>query len=179
MGIDRLDEILPNEPAPSKISQFGTEYVRREYFQDGSIIYLSPLDFVLNGPDEGEEIVKMQGPYTYKVKMGQRHYESGSNVPFMCEVFVSIANESYIVKNESLLWVVVEANETTVNKFKLRDRNHSSNNYFSLHPQIFIDNGHYMNGGWLGANVLFNEINFAFSEVTGISPLHKILHYVD
>ena len=163
MGIDRLDEILPNEPAPSKISQFGTEYVRREYFQDGNIIYLSPLDFVLNGPDEGEEIVRMRGPYTNKVKMGQRHYENNSNVPFMCEVFVTVDYNSTNAFKDWPLWVVIEATELAVEKFKLRLGQGATGFNYSLQPQFFFDKGRCMS---LGSDN--NSVSVAFSTATGI-----------
>ena len=34
--------------------------------------------------------MRTQGPYKYKVKMGKRHYENNSTVPFMCEVIITM-----------------------------------------------------------------------------------------
>ena len=177
MSLDRLDEILPNEPAPPMISQFGTEYVRREYFEDGSKIFFSPLDFVLNGPDEGEIISRVKGDVTFKVRMGKKHYTNNSPIPFMCEVFISQEYKNSL-HNEFIdesLWVVLEINEITIEKFSFHamDSIHVEDNimnngydgpFLSLQPQWLI-----------GRQTPLNDISIIFSVVTGISKHYSII----
>ena len=164
---DRLEsEVI----SPSRLEHNGTTYIRSEYFEDGNRIFFSPLDFVLNGPNEGTVILRTQGPYKYKVKMGQRHYENGSTVPFMCEVFITREANNRIQFKEQLLWIVLQANDITVEKFKLRLNQGSSSYCYSLQPQYFLDKGLTMLTG--SAN---NDISIAFSIVTGIPKEHLIV----
>lgn len=156
--------------SPSRLEQNGTTYIRSEYFEDGNRIFFSPLDFALNGPNEGTVIMRTQGPYKYKVKMGQQHYENNSTVPFMCEVFVTVDHNSTNVFKDRVLWVVIEATDIAVEKFKLRLNQGSASYCYSLQPQFFFDKGLCMMIG--SAN---NDVSTAFSMVTGIPKEHLIV----
>lgn len=171
MTIMALEDRLEDEAvSPSRLDHNGTTYIRSEYFEDGNRIFFSPLDFVLNGPDEGTVIMRTQGPYKYKVKMGQRHYENGSTVPFMCEIFVTVDHNSTTLFKERVLWLVVEATAIAVDKFKLRLNQGSASSCYSLQPQFFFDKGISMIHG--SDN---NDVSIAFSRVTGIPKGHLIL----
>lgn len=171
MNIMALEDRLGDEAvSPSRLEHNGTTYIRSEYFEDGNRIFFSPLDFVLNGPDEGTVIMRALGPYKYKVKMGQRHYENNFNVPFMCEVFVTVDYNSTNVFKDKPLWVVIEATELAVEKFKLRLGQGAASFNYSLQPQFFFDKGICMMYG--SDN---NDVSVAFSSVTGIPKGHLIL----
>lgn len=166
-----LDDRLENETqSPSRIEHNGTIYIRSEYFEDGNRIFFSPLDFALNGPNEGTVIMRTYGPYKYKVKMGKKHYENNSIVPFMCEVFVTMEINNAPMYKEQLLWIVLEATDIAVEKFKLRLNQGSSSYCYSLQPQYFLDKGLSMMTG--SDN---NDVSIAFSIVTGIPKGHIIL----
>ena len=178
MSLDRLDEILPDEPAPPMISQSGTEYVRREYFEDGIKIFFSPLDFVLNGPDEGEIISRVKRDVTLKVRMGKKHYTNNSPIPFMCEVFISreFKNPLHNDYIDEPLWVVLEINEITNEKFSF----HVSDSI--VEEEIIMENGYdgrflSLQPQWLigRPNSPRNDISIIFSVVTGISIHYPII----
>ena len=166
-----LEDRLEDDPiSPSRLEHNGTTYIRGEYFEDGNRIFFSPLDFALNGPNEGTVIMRTQGPYKYKVKMGQKHYENNSTVPFMCEVFVTVDHNSTNVFKDRPLWVVIEATDVAIDKFRLRLNQGSASYCYSLQPQFFLDKGLCMMTG--SDN---NDVSIAFSIVTGIPKGHLIL----
>lgn len=166
-----LEDRIEDDPiSPSRLEHNGTTYIRGEYFEDGNRIFFSPLDFVLNGPNEGTVIMRAQGPYKYKVKMGQKHYEGNSTVPFMCEVIITMEANSYPMCKDQTLWVVIEATDVAIDKFKLRLNQGSASNCYSLQPQFFLDKGLCMMTG--SDN---NDVSIAFSIVTGIPKGHLIL----
>lgn len=166
-----LEDRLEHEvTSPSRIEHNGTTYIRCEYFEDGNRIFFSPLDFALNGPNEGSVIMRTQGPYKYKVKMGKRHYENNSTVPFMCEVIITMEANGRPRCKDQTLWVVIEATDIAVEKFKLRLNQGSASYCYSLQPQFFLDKGLCMMTG--SDN---NDVSIAFSIVTGIPRGHLIL----
>lgn len=164
---DRLEDEVLN---PSRLDHKGTTYIRSEYFEDGNRIFFSPLDFALNGPNEGTVIMRTQGPYKYKVKMGKRHYENDSITPFMCEVIITMEVNGRRRGEDQTLWVVIEPTEVAVEKFKLRLNQGAASYCYSLQPQFFLDKGLCM---MTGSDR--NDVSIAFSIVTGIPKGHLIL----
>ena len=83
---DRLNEVTEGPIAPSRIEIHDTVYIRSEYFEDGNRIFYSPLDFALNGPDEGS-MISRNDKHTgavHKVKVLRKHYERLHPKPKTC-----------------------------------------------------------------------------------------------
>ena len=166
----RLDEVLPEENAKSQITQNGTIYIRSEYFKDGQRIFFSPLDFALNGPDEGSIVTrKLENGCEYIVKVLRKHYERGSEVPCMVEVEVTSTYQDIAFVNKLKLWVIVRATDTTITKFKLRLKGVTGYS-FALVPDFLILHNARMN--LYSPN---NQISVAFSIVTGIPINYLVL----
>ena len=167
----RLDEVLPEENAKSQITQNGTIYIRSEYFKDGQRIFFSPLDFALNGPDEGSIVTrKLENGCEYIVKVLRKHYERGSEVPCMVEVEVTSTYQDIAFVNKLKLWVIVRATNTTITKFKLRLTQGVREHSFALVPEFFIQNKTRMNH-----MSPVNDVTIGFSTATGIPKEYLVL----
>jgi len=117
----RLEEVMPTDKAESQVSINGAIYIRSEYFKDGQRVFFSPLDFALNGPDEGSVVTrKTEDGCEHTVKMLRKHYERGEEVPCMVEVEVTSMFQNIALVASQILWVVVRATKTTIDKFNLR-----------------------------------------------------------
>lgn len=134
----------------------------------------------MNGPDEGEIISRVKGDMTLKVRIGEKHYTNNSPIPFMCEVFVSREFENPLHNDyiDEPLWVVLEINEITNEKFLFHTEDHTyellgESGYddyylYSLQPQFLI-------GRMKSMNLPRNVISTIFSVVTGISVHYPII----
>ena len=172
MSIDhRLEEVLPSEIANSQISQNGHIYIRSEYFEDGQRIFFSPLDFALNGPDEGSIVTrKEENGCEHTVKVLAKHYERGHLEPCMVEVLVSSTLNGHILIENEKLWVIVRKTKTTSLKFGLDTSKGMWSASFALVPDFFIQKKVLMNH--LSPR---NDVTVGFSTVTGIPLAYLIL----
>jgi hypothetical protein len=167
---ERLNEIMPDVKAPSSLIQHEAEYVRREYFADGAKLYFSPLDFALNGPDEGSTLSrKDEHGRRFTVKVLKKHYEEGEEVPSMVEVEATITTHGRHISTGKL-WVIVRATDTTITKFKLRLTKGVTGYSFALFPDFYIHHNVRMNH-----HSPTNEISEAFSTATGIPINYLVL----
>lgn len=161
LSLDRLYELTPleSELTPTEIDLHGTKYIRSEYFKDGQRVFFSVLDFALNGPDEGSIIEREDKKHgKCRVKVLQKHYEHGSEVPSFMECEVTKR------KQKSKLWVLVKATKLVIERFKLYQFGIGST-AFALRPDYFIKKNLAMD--LLGP---YNDSCVAFSVVTGIPP---------
>lgn len=172
MSIDhRLEEIIPTEKAESQVSIGGAIYVRSEYFKDGQRVFFSPLDFALNGPDEGSIVTrKTEDGCEFTVKMLRKHYERGEEAPCMVEVEVTNMYQNIALVASQILWVIVRATKTTIDKFNLRLKQGVREHSFALVPDFFIQNNVRMNH-----MSPVNDVTIAFSTVTGIPKEYLVL----
>tara|TARA_Y100000589_G_scaffold248046_1_gene236044 strand:+ start:1789 stop:2349 length:561 start_codon:yes stop_codon:yes gene_type:complete len=156
----RINEIRSfEEPPPPEIEMYGTKYVRCEYFPDGQRVYFSILDFALNGPDIGSIIERVDEKHgRCRVKVLQKHYEHGSEVPSFMECEIIKRNK------KSKLWVLVKATKLVIEKFGLHQFGIGST-AFALRPDYFIKKKRAMD--ILGP---YNDSCVAFAIVTGIPP---------
>jgi hypothetical protein len=159
----RLDDIIPNEKAPSLIDQHGTQYIRCEYFEDGQRVYFSILDFVLNGPLEGDIATRKEinNGCEHSLKVLTKHYEGDDIIPCMIEVELTTTIDNQTVIKDKKLWVIVKDTETTREKFRLDTRLGVRGNPFALVPDFLVKK--HMNQ--LSTN---NDVTVAFSVITGI-----------
>ena len=168
---ERLNEIMPDVKAPSSLIQHEAEYVRREYFADGAKVYFSPLDFALNGPDEGSTVArKLEDGVECTVKVLKKHYEEGEEVPSMVEVEVEGIYQDRAFVQKQKLWVIVRATKTTIDKFSLQLNQGVREHSFALVPDIFIQSNVRMNH----MSTIADSI-VAFSTVTGIPKGYLVL----
>lgn len=161
MSLDRLYELKPleSEIAPTEIDLHGTKYIRSEYFKDGQRVFFSVLDFALNGPDIGSIIERVDVKHgRCRVKVLQKHYEHGSEVPSFMECEIIKRNK------KSKLWVLVKATKLVIEKFGLHQFGIGST-AFALRPDYFIKKKLAMD--LLGP---YNDSCVAFAVVTGIPP---------
>jgi len=173
MSLDRLNDTNQVEFAEPQVTLNGAVYIRSEYFTDGQRVFFSPLDFAINGPDEGSVVARKETEHEHliehSVKVLKKHYERGHDTPCMLEVEVSsIGPENYAYVNKELLWVIVRATKTTIEKFSLvfyGQKGHS----FALIPNVFHEKKVRMNSA--APN---NSICIAFSYVTGIPKEYLI-----
>ncbi len=167
----RLEEVAPTELAKSQIHHNGTLYIRSEYFKDGQRIFFSPLDFALNGPDEGSIMArKLENGTEHTVKMLRKHYERGEEAPCMVEVEVSSFYQDIAFVANQILWVIARATKTTIDKFNLRLVRGVREHSFALVPDFFIQNNARMNH-----MSPVNDVTIAFSTVTGIPKEYLVL----
>tara|TARA_B000000557_G_C20769613_1_gene441164 strand:+ start:415 stop:945 length:531 start_codon:yes stop_codon:yes gene_type:complete len=167
---DRLNEVAEEPLAPSRIEKYNTVYVRSEYFEDGNRIFYSPLDFALNGPDEGS-IISRSDKYTgaiHKVKVLRKHYERESEPPCMVEVEVSTMYGDVLEVASEKLWVIVRATPITIKKFNFMFSGVTGTS-FSLYPDFFLQKNVQM-----GQLSPINDVSIAFSTVTGIPKEHLV-----
>ena len=174
MSLDRLNETNQVDFAKPQVTMNGAVYIRSEYFEDGQRIFFSPLDFAVNGPDEGSVVArkydKYGGQIEHSVKVLRKHYERGSDIPCMVEVEVSsIGPENYAYVDKEPLWVIVRATKTTIDKFNLVFQGQHGHS-FALVPNVFLEKKVRMNSA--APN---NSISAAFSHVTGIPKEYLIV----
>ena len=174
MSLDRLNDTNQVDFAKSQVTLNGAVYIRSEYFEDGQRVFFSPLDFAVNGPDEGSVVarkeIEYEHPIEHSVKVLKKHYERGSDTPCMLEVEVSsIGPENQVYVNKELLWVIVRATKTTTDKFNLVYQGQKGHS-FALIPNVFHEKKVRMNSA--APN---NSISIAFSYVTGIPKEYLIM----
>lgn len=168
---NRLEEVMPTDKALSQVSIDGTTYIRSEYFKDGQRVFFSPLDFALNGPDEGSIVTrKTDDGCEYTVKVLRKHYERGEEAPCMVEVEVTNMYHNIILVAKQILWVIVRATKTTIDKFKLKPELGVRGHSFALVPDFFIQNNVRMNH-----MSPVNDVTIAFSSVAGIPKEYLVL----
>ncbi len=167
----RLEEVMPTDKAESQVSLNGTIYIRSEYFKDGQRVFFSPLDFALNGPDEGSVVTrKTEDGCEHTVKMLRKHYERGEEAPCMVEVEVTSMFQNIALVASQVLWVVVRATKTTIDKFNLRLVRGVREHSFALVPDFFIQSNVRMNH-----MSPINDVTIGFSTVTGIPKEYLVL----
>ena len=157
----RINDIRSfEEPPPSEIEMYGTKYVRSEYFPDGQRVFFSILDFALNGPEVGatiRRVCEVWGPCG--VKVIEKHYEHGSEVPSYMECEIKHRNQKY------KLWVLVKATQLVKEKFRINRRIVASSGAFALYPDYLVKKK-------LAPDISLPHTHacVAFSIVTGIPP---------
>ena len=163
MSLDRLNQTMPDESPPSKINLHGTEYIRAEYFEDGSRVFFSPLDFALNGPTEGT-VMERNCPNMglCKVKVLSKHYENNSEIPSFVECLVTIRND------ESKVWLIVRATQTVIDKFRFTYRRNSPMYNYAIIPDFVLEKRQ------LNSHTPFNDASSGFAAVTGITIATRI-----
>ncbi len=167
---DRLNEVTEGPIAPSRIEIHDTVYIRSEYFEDGNRIFYSPLDFALNGPDEGS-MISRNDKHTgavHKVKVLRKHYERESEPPCMVEVEVSTMYDGVLEVASEKLWVITRATPITIKKFNFMFSGVNGAT-FSLYPDFFLQKNVQM-----GQLSPINDVSIAFSTVTGIPKEHLV-----
>ena len=171
MSADRLNEVMVSDLSLSQREFNGTLYIRSEYFEDGQRVFFSPIDFALNGPDEGGVLTRKDYYGTeHCVKVLKKHYERNDEIPCMLEVHItSMIGNQAVIANE-LLWVVVKETKTTREKFNLRTKQGVKSLSFALVPDFFQQKGVRMNH--LSTH---NDVSAGFSCVTGIPKEYRVL----
>jgi len=174
MSLDRLNDTNQVDFAKPQVRLNGAVYIRSEYFEDGQRIFFSPLDFAVNGPDEGSVVARKEIQYgdqfEHSVKVLKKHYERGSDTPCMLEVEVSsVGPENQVYVDKELLWVIVRATNTTIDKFSLEFQGQKGYS-FALVPNVFLEKRVRVNSATPN-----NSISIAFSYVTGIPKEYLIM----
>jgi len=166
LSLDRLQELSSTDSdiAPSDIEMHGVKYIRSEYFTDGQRIFFSPLDFALNGPDDGSVMEREHKLYgRCKVKVLKRHFERGSEIPSFIECEVS---RSFF---KHKLWVVVRTTKLVLEKFPYNSIRDIYQPNYALYPDIYLKKN-------LRMDLVSprNDASIAFSLVTGIPTGTKV-----
>lgn len=161
MSLDRLHELSSDDSdiAPSEIELHGTKYIRCEYFADGQRRFFTPLDLALNGPDEGSVMERSDKRYGHcKVKIIEKHYEHGSDVPSFMECEVKKRSQKH------KLWVIVKVTELVREKFRFANMTLGfGNGTFVAYPDLYLRKKLRMDN-----MSPYNDACIAFSIVTGI-----------
>lgn len=166
LSLDRLHELASNDSdvAPSEVEIHGLKYIRSEYFYDGQRKFFSPIDFAMNGPEEGSVMERDDKQYGHcKVKILKKHYEHGSEVPSFIEC--EVRKRSRIHK----LWVVVRLTALVKKKFCFRNLGDPFSSNYALYPDIFLKRK-------LSMDLMspHNDASIAFSIVTGIPATLRV-----
>jgi hypothetical protein len=171
MALDsRFSDIVPDEIAKPSIRHNGVLYIRSEYFNDGQRVFFSPLDFAMNGPDEGSIISRKEeeSGCEHTLKVLAKYHERGDEIPCMVEVELTTTIDNQVIIADRKLWVIVQLTETTKSKFKLNVDLGVRGVSYALVPDFFVG----IKMGYASPN---NDVSFAFSFLTGISKHTLIL----
>ena len=162
--------------SPPKI-QFDhkTEYIRAEYNNSGERIFFSPLDFALNGPNDGDEIVKVH-PFvrqTLRLKVIERVY-SNKNQEVPMYVTLNIKSEvDDKTRDLGLVDIIVYLCPEVIERYDLKPLNFGHYfRHFAIYPQWWLDDYR------ITVSSATNDLTRAVSLLTGLCTHTLVSGYV-
>ena len=162
--------------SPPKI-QFDhkTEYIRAEYNNSGERIFFSPLDFALNGPNDGDEIVKVH-PYvrkTLRLKVIERVYSNkNQEVPMYVTLNIKSEKDDKI-RDLGLVDIIVYLCPEVIERYDLKPLNFGHYfRHFAIYPQWWLDDYR------ITVSSATNDLTRAVSLLTGLCTHTLVSGYV-
>ena len=164
--------------SPPKI-QFDhkTEYIRAEYNNSGERIFFSPLDFALNGPNDGDEISKKHPEFRYTIhlKVIERVYSNkNQEVPMYVTVRVRVTYDDTDEDLGLVDIIVYQCPEVRERyNFRVDSSWYSYYNTFAIYPQWWLEGDYRINES--SPN---NDLTRAVSIITGLCGQTLVSGYV-
>lgn len=151
--------------SPPKI-QFDhkTEYIRAEYNNSGERVFFSPMDFALNGPKDGDEIVKVHPWYrkTLRLKVIERVY-SNKNQEVPMYVTLNIQSEyDDKTRDLGLVDIIVYLCPEVIERYNLKTLDSRYFRQFAIYPQWWLDDYR------ITGSSATNDLTRAVSLLTGL-----------
>ena len=161
--------------SPPKI-QFDhkTEYIRAEYNNSGERIFFSPMDFALNGPKDGDEIVKAHPWFrkTLRLKVIERVYSNkNQEVP----MYMTLNIQSEVddkTRDLGLVDIIVYLCPEVIERYNLKTLDSRYFKQFAIYPQWWLDDY------TITGSSATNDLTRAVSLLTGLCTHTLVSGYV-
>lgn len=163
--------------SPSIIYKNQLPYIRGEFNKSDERIFFSPLDFALNGPEDGDEISKKHPEFRYTIhlKVIERVYSNkNEEVPMYVTVRVRVTYDD-TEEDFGLADIIVYQCPEVRERYNFRvDSNwYSYYNAFAIYPQWWLEDDYRINES--SPN---NDLTLAVSIITGLCGQTLVSGYV-
>ena len=156
-----IDRLAPDGPVLSEIRHEGVPYIPAEHFPDGRRKYLSPIDFVINGPKDGERMKGEVFDTPCYITVTERHYENGGTLP----AYLTCTYEGPF--NTFTVYIIVQQCSLVEKKFGYTPK---TNPYyrFVVYPE------YWEKGGQKQMTYVQGEIHLAFRNTIGFPNSRRL-----
>ena len=128
--------------SPSIVYQNELPYIRGEFSKTGERVFFSPVDFALNGPKDGDEIVKVHPWFrkTLRLKVIERVYSNkNQEVP----MYMTLNIQSEVddkTRDLGLVDIIVYLCPEVIERYDLKPLNFGHYfRHFAIYPQWWLD----------------------------------------